>query len=61
MTHTAEEKLQCIEREINMRHRVYTRWVASGRMKQADAEREISLMQSIAEDYKLMCVDERLI
>jgi len=34
-----------------MRLRVYTKWIAQGKMKLEDAEREMDLMRSIAEDY----------
>lgn len=51
MTFTDAEKRACAYRELKMRRRVYPRWVADGRMTQAEADREIALMQAIAEDY----------
>jgi hypothetical protein len=48
----AVDKLRCIEREIAMRKAVYPKWVASGRMKQDKADREIAVMESIAADYR---------
>jgi hypothetical protein len=48
----AVDKLRCIEREIAMRKTVYPKWVASGRMKQDKADREIAVMESIAADYR---------
>lgn len=47
-----EEKRQCAEREAKMRRRVYPRWVADGRMKQEQADREIAIMDEIARDYR---------
>lgn len=43
-----EEKLACVEREVKLRHSVYPRLVASGRMTQAAADHEIAVMESIA-------------
>jgi hypothetical protein len=49
---TDREKWQAAERELNMRRRVYPNWVASGRMTQQLAERQIALMEDIAADYR---------
>jgi hypothetical protein len=48
---TKDEKIACLKREIAMRQRVYTKWVASGRMKQDEANREIDTMIAILRDY----------
>jgi hypothetical protein len=45
------DKLRCIEREINMRKAVYPKWVAAKRLSQEKADREISVMEAIKEDY----------
>jgi hypothetical protein len=45
------EKLACARRELALRKNVYSKWVASGRMKPDDAAREIELMQGIVDDY----------
>ncbi|WP_426163012.1 hypothetical protein [Sandarakinorhabdus sp. DWP1-3-1] len=50
---TAQDKRDSAIREANMRRRVYPRWVENGKMRQASADREIALMEAIAEDYKL--------
>ena len=42
MNYTAEEKAKEAEREVAMRERVYSRWVADKRMSQADGEVEHS-------------------
>lgn len=49
---TNKDKAQCAEREVKQRQRVYSRWVADGRMAQAFADRQIAVMQAIAEDYR---------
>jgi hypothetical protein len=38
----------CAGREARMRRRVYPRWVAEGRMQQADADHQIACMEAIA-------------
>ena len=44
----AADLAACAEREAKMRRRVYPRWVESGRMTAAQAEREIAMMEEIA-------------
>ena len=39
-----------LEREIAMRERVYPRWVAQGKMREAEAERRIDTLREIL-DY----------
>ena len=41
---TLEQQITCLKREIAMRKNVYPKWVASKRMKQEDADREIAAM-----------------
>lgn len=48
---TARDKAKCAAREARKRHQVYRRLVESGRMKQAEADREIAIMEAIAADY----------
>jgi hypothetical protein len=48
---TREDKIACIKREIEMRHKVYPRWISSGKMTMEKASREIEVMQQILEDY----------
>ena len=45
--HTIAEQLDCIEREIRFRRRVYPRRVADGKMTQAAADRQIAVMESV--------------
>lgn len=35
-----------------MRKRVYPRWIEQGRMTQAEADRQIQIMEEIAGDYR---------
>jgi len=43
------ELLRAAERELAMRERVYPKWIAAGKMKQADADRELRAMRQIAD------------
>lgn len=56
---TAQDKYACAEREVKMRRKVYPRWVADGRMKQEQADREIAIMESIAMDYSAVARAEK--
>ena len=51
-TFTDRDKADEAKREVAMRRRVYPRWVQDGRMKQADADRKIAVMEAIAADYR---------
>jgi hypothetical protein len=46
------DKLAAVNREVNMRRRVYPRWIAAGKMTQAAADRQIAVMVAIAADYR---------
>ena len=50
-TFTAAEKRAEVQREIQMRRRAFPRWVSSGRIGQATADRRIAILEAIAEDY----------
>ncbi len=52
MPYTARDKLLCVERELAMRRRVYPRAVTDRRMTAEQADREIDVMESIAQDYR---------
>ena len=58
---TATDKLKCVERELEMRYRVYERQVDKGKMTRAKADREIALMEEIAADYTALAEKERLL
>jgi hypothetical protein len=51
---TLDEQLQCVEREIKLRQRVYPRRIADRRMTQALADRQIALMEAVAESLRWM-------
>jgi hypothetical protein len=55
---TAKEKLQCIERELSYRRRVYARLVARGKMSEPQRHQEIRLMEAILDDYRHLVADE---
>jgi len=46
------DKLECIEREIRYRERVYTRRWREGKMTLTQARREIAIMRVIAAEYR---------
>ena len=48
---TPADKRACIERELRMRRRVYPRFVQNGKLTQAEADREIAVMEAILADY----------
>jgi hypothetical protein len=58
---TNDDKLACAERELRWRYKVYQRRVESGQMSADNAKREISIMESIAADYRGACEKERLL
>lgn len=47
-----QQKLDCAKRELNMRFRVYRRFVARGMMSPEQATHEIAVMSAIVEDYE---------
>lgn len=50
------DKLKALERELGYRRRVFPRRVAEGKMKQADADREIAIFEAIAADYRTRAI-----
>jgi len=58
---TADEKLAAVRRELNMRRRVYPRWVSNGKMSQAKADEETAVMEAIVADYERQVAGERLL
>lgn len=51
VTFTARDKAKCAAREARKRHQVYRRLVDTGKMTQAEADRQIAIMEAIAADY----------
>lgn len=55
------EQIECVEREISQRKRVYPRLVTSGKMTQAKADREILTMYEILKTLRGIETKGRLI
>lgn len=49
---TAKDKAAAARKESGFRRYVYPRRVADGKMKQADADRQIAIMDEMAADYE---------
>lgn len=61
MTFTAQELLDCVDRELNLRRRVYPRQVASGKMTKRLADSEIAKMEAVRERIMEDVLRERLL
>jgi hypothetical protein len=44
---TLDMQIACARRELALRQRVYPKWVGAGRMKQAEADKELAAMQAV--------------
>lgn len=44
---TLKQQIQCVEREIAMRERVYPNWIAAKKLKQEKADYEINCMKQV--------------
>ena len=49
---TTADIVKEIQREINMRKRVFPTWVLQGRIKQEVADKRIRIMEMVLEDYQ---------
>lgn len=58
---TIEDQIKAVEREINMRRRVYPKWVENKRMSQEKADKEIAAMQAVLETLKEVQKQTRLL
>lgn len=58
---TIERQIECVRREVNMRRRVYPRWVAAGKMSQAKAAEEIEVMEAVHAHLESILAGQRLI
>ncbi len=47
MSITRKDLAACANRELALRRKVYPRFIEQGKMKRAEADREIALMQAI--------------
>ena len=61
MEFSAAEKHRAVVREIEFRKYVYPRRVMKGDMSQAQADKQIALMEAIAADYAKLMEAERLL
>ena len=61
MNFSAQDKLDCVQREIGKRKHVYARLVSEGKLSQAKATREIACMEAIAKDLEPLAAKERLL
>jgi hypothetical protein len=53
-TTTIDQQIRDVGREIAMRRSCYPRWVASGKMIQAQADHQIACMSDVYEMLKLL-------
>jgi hypothetical protein len=58
---TAEDKLRAVERELKYRKHVYPRRIEAGKMTDMLAREQISVFESIADDYREKAKSERLL
>ena len=49
---TIDEQIKSVAREIAIRKNVYPKWVASGRMKLNESEKEIKMMEAVLDTLK---------
>lgn len=61
MTENYVNLYACAKRELEVRRRVYPKWVADGRMYKEKADREIRMMEEIARHFEQLAGKERLI
>jgi hypothetical protein len=52
MTYSLQEQIQCVEREIKMRERVYRKRVLEGKMSQAEASYELNIMKQVSKTLR---------
>jgi hypothetical protein len=49
-----DEQIACVEREIKLRQRVYPRRVSDRKMSQAQANKQIGLMEAVLDSLRWM-------
>jgi hypothetical protein len=54
VTFTLRELVECAEREVRLRRRVYPNRIETGRMSPALAERQIAMMEEIAARLRVL-------
>lgn len=55
---STEDIIKEVQREINMRKRVFPTWVLQGRVKQDVADKRIEIMEEILKDYQEKAKEE---
>lgn len=53
-------QLECVKREIGLRRRVYPRQIQQGRIKRADADREIATMRGVLVSLETLRLTEEV-
>jgi len=61
MIHSALEKHREATREVAYRQQVYERLIGAQKMSRREADRKISIMQEIADEYRELAEKERLL
>jgi hypothetical protein len=56
-----DSQIKCVARELAYRARVYPRLISAGKMTNAKAEHEITVMQAVLETLQKIEKDERLV
>jgi len=56
-----KDQLECVRRELNLRRRVYPRWVSSGKMTPKLAQEQIILMEAVERTLAALEPNERLL
>lgn len=54
-------QLECVRRELNLRRRVYPRWVQAGKMSQRLAHEQLILMEAVERTLAELQPNERLL
>lgn len=56
-----DEQIKEVRREIGLRRRVYPQFVASGRITQAKADKQMAAMEAVLETLEAKAAESRLI
>lgn len=49
---TKADKLACVKRELELRRKVYPRWIGTQKMTDDKAAWELAVMEAIVKDYE---------
>lgn len=56
-----DAQISCVRRELAMRQRAYPKWVAGGRMKQPEADKELAAMQAVHDTLMAVMAQTRAV